>query len=369
MPFVSAFVPGLALQAQKHHHGALVQQRHIINNRPLRTASLRMSTDKLNFDEIARRLAGDLKDISARVPIADAGNTESEPSSTPADFEISVGNGGIPKVTLRHAPSGQSAEVYTYGACVTSWKSNDVELLWMSDTNKWIDGGKAIRGGIPLCFPQFGPYGDLVQHGFGRISNWEIGNTMRNEDGSVSAIFTLDSKTGTHEEIAKWGHDFAAEYTVMLNAIGLEAKLTVTNTGDKPMPFTFAFHNYFKTTKVSDARVFGFEELRYQNRLDGDREMPAAQGIESGILLDEETDRIYLGAPEELAIFDFAKLQVVKIKKTATLPNATLWNPFGSVGCDPGWQEFICVEPAAVKPSTTVAPGETWVGAQLLGVE
>ncbi len=326
-----------------------------------------MMDSPLDFDELAKRLTEELKDT--------AGSTSSDSKSSSSEldaaghFEILNGNGGIPMVRLRHEGSGQLAEVYTYGACLTSWSVRGSELMWVSEENKWESGGKPIRGGIPLCWPQFGPYGKLVSHGFARISNWTIKDTLLNSDSSVSAVFSLDSKTGTHEELKKWGYDFEAEYTVTLSNVGLEAKMTVTNTGSVPMPFSFAFHNYFATSNIDEVRLFGFEESRHYNRLDEDRELPPPQGVEAGMFITEETDRIYLDAPEELAIFDFNLLRVIKIKKTSTLPNATLWNPYGAEGCDPGWRNFVCVEPAAISPAASIAPGETWVGAQLLGVE
>lgn len=323
-----------------------------------------------NFDDLAKKLADELQGmgVAPAQPPMDTSPLSAQTATDVAPFEISSGNGGITKVVMRHAMSNQSVEVYTYGACVTSWTTRDVEHLWMSELNKWEPGGKAIRGGIPLCFPQFGPYGDLVQHGFARVAPWQIEDTTVNDDGSVSTILLLDESADC-EEVRKWPHKFSAEYTLTLSPVGLEAKLSVTNTGTDPMPFTFAFHNYFASSKVMEARVYGTEGVRYNDRLDGDRENPPMEDDGAGLLLTEETDRIYLNAPDELAIFDFSGLKVVKIKKTPTLPNATVWNPFGSEGADPGWEKFICIEPAVVTPAAVVAPGETWVGAQLLGVE
>lgn len=255
-----------------------------------------------------------------------------------------------------------------YGAAITSWTTRGEDHFWLSDTNKWEPGGKAIRGGIPICFPQFGPYGDLVQHGFARVSEWDVRSTTVNEDGSVSAVFGLSSDT-PQGEMDKWGFKFDAEYTVTLSFAGLETKLAVTNKDEKPFEFTCAFHNYFKTTGVKDARIFGYEGCKFLNRLDADKEMPAEEDTGAGILLQQETDRIYLDVPEELAIFDFASLKVLKIKKTPTLANATLWNPYGAEGADPGWKNFVCIEPACITNPASVQPGETWVGAQLLGVE
>lgn len=262
----------------------------------------------------------------------------------------------------------QQAEIYTYGAAVTSWTTRGEDHFWLSDTNKWEFGGKAIRGGIPICFPQFGPYGDLATHGFARISEWRVRDTTVNEDGSVSAVFGLDSEAG-QEPTAKWPHKFDAEYTVTLSFAGLETKLAVTNKDDKPFQFTCAFHNYFKTTNINDARIFGYENVKYLDRLQGDKEMPAEEDTGSGVLLTKETDRIYVDAPEELAMFDFASLKVLKVKKTPSLADATLWNPFGGEGSDPGWKNFVCIEPACIAKPATIQPGETWIGAQLLGVE
>lgn len=49
-------------------------------------------------------------------------------------------------------PTGDSVEVLLYGATVTSWKSNGMENLWLSQAAK-LDGSKPVRGGIPVVFP------------------------------------------------------------------------------------------------------------------------------------------------------------------------------------------------------------------------
>lgn len=320
-----------------------------------------------DFDEIARQLSLELQ--KRRVPDDEAPPMppfDASPDQLP--IVITTGNNDMPMVIMRHAPSAQTAEIYTYGAAVTSWTTRGENHFWVSDTNKWELGGKAIRGGIPICFPQFGPYGDLETHGFARVSEWRIGKTFVAEDSSVTVVFRLSSESGD-EAVAKWPFKFEAEYMVTLSALGLETKLSVKNIDDKPMEFTCAFHNYFKVSTVNNCRVFGFEGRKHLNRLDGDKEMPELEDSGSGKLIMEETDNIYLNTPNELAMFDFGLMKVLKVKKTATLPDATLWNPFGAEGADPGWEHFVCVEPACVTKPASVAPGETWVGAQLLGVE
>lgn len=321
-----------------------------------------------NFDEIAKQLS---KELQVRRSVEPDDGISHPPTDAPPEeqpIHLTAGNNDMPMLILRHAPSAQKVEIYLYGAAVTSWTTKGEDHFWLSENNKWVTGGKAIRGGIPICFPQFGPYGDLVQHGFARISEWKVKESEVAEDGSVTATFSLDSETGG-EEVAKWPHKFVAEYTVTLSFAGLETKLSVTNTDDKPFEFTCAFHNYLKVTSVSNARVFGYEGVKAKNRVNNDEEMPPLEDTGSGFLITEETDRIFGGTPDELAIFDFTSLKVLKVKKTPTLPDATLWNPFGAEGADPGWNGFICIEPANINTPTVLKPGETWMGAQLLGVE
>eukprot|EP00177_Eucheuma_denticulatum_P000769 GFKZ01001389.1.p1 GENE.GFKZ01001389.1~~GFKZ01001389.1.p1 ORF type:complete len:377 (-),score=31.25 GFKZ01001389.1:972-2075(-) len=328
--------------------------------------STRMQNSLPNFDEIAKQLSKELQ--IRRTP--DQPLSQPSPDAPPDQqpIHLTTGHNDMPVLYLRHQPSQQQVEVYLYGAAVTSWTTRGEDHFWLSGTNKWQPGGKAIRGGIPICFPQFGPYGDLVQHGFARVSNWAIRSSDVLEDTSVTATFTMDSES-TSEQVAKWPHKFSADYTVTLSNSGLETKLAITNTGDKPFDFTCAFHNYFRTSTIREARIFGFEGVTSRNRLDADKTLPPLEDTGSGVLLSEETDRIFLNAPDELAMFDFASLKVLKIKKTPTLPDATLWNPFGAEGADPDWEKFVCIEPACIDKPAVVQPGDTWVGAQLLGVE
>lgn len=319
-----------------------------------------------NFEDIAKQLQAELQKRS----VPEGEQTPMPPVDAPGSeqpIQVTAGNNDMPRVILRHAPTSQECEIYFYGAAVTNWKTRGEDHFWLSSINKWETGGKAIRGGIPICFPQFGPYGDLAQHGFARDTTWELRNSFVADDSSVTAIFSLP----TSEEVtSKWPFKFDAEYTVTLSVVGLETKLSVKNLEeDKPISFTCAFHNYFAATSIKNVRVFGFEERPYLDRLQNDAEHPGDKDEGSGMLIEQETDRIYKNAPDELAMFDFGNMKVLKIKTTPTFGDTTLWNPYGAEGADGGWDNFICIEPACITNPAVVAPGETWVGAQLLGVE
>lgn len=282
--------------------------------------------------------------------------------------EVGKGNGDLEKVTLVHEPSGQQVEAYAMGATVTSWKARGgEEMFFTSKVASW-DGSKPIRAGIPICWPQFGPFGDLPTHGFARNVMWTIKSTSTESDGSVCAVFGLDSNHAS-DLVKAWPSSFTADYRVILSKEGLETTLYVKNTGSESLKFTFSLHNYFSVSDVASTKVFGLEKLTYMDRMNDSSVQDEPDDFGAGMGFDKETDRIYYGAPEELAILDVSTLKLIKIKKTPTLNDATVWTPFGSEGCDPGWKSFLCVEPAAVQNPVTLAPGEEWVGGQLLGVE
>lgn len=90
-------------------------------------------------------------------------------------MEFQAGKGGLPQVVLKHA-CGAKAAVYLYGACISSWQQpNGSEVLYVRP-DAVFDKSKPISGGVPLCFPQFGP-GAMQQHGFARNLDWEVGST------------------------------------------------------------------------------------------------------------------------------------------------------------------------------------------------
>ena len=150
---------------------------------------------------------------------------------------------------LKISSGNSSAEIYSYGATVTSWCQNGVEKLFLSKTAK-LDGSKAIRGGIPVVFPNFGPWELGPQHGFARISNWEV-----SEQKDDFVILTLsDSK----ETRMMWDFSFQLQYTVRIENNKLYTILTVKNTDEKDFDFTALLHTYFKVD-VSSLEVTGFK--------------------------------------------------------------------------------------------------------------
>lgn len=173
-----------------------------------------------------------------------------------------------PTVTLDNSivtatlPSGDSVQVYLYGATVTSWKTSDkTERLFLS-TAADLSGKKPIRGGIPLVFPVFGPppkdhtTGQLPQHGFARNSVWEFLGKSSSEsistkaDDSVKLDFGLSTAMLSADTQKKWPLDFGLVYSVTLSRGKLEVQLHVQNKGEQAFDFQCLFHSYF-TVKVT----------------------------------------------------------------------------------------------------------------------
>ncbi len=144
-----------------------------------------------------------------------------------------------------------SCSVNLFGATVVSWIVDGAENIFVSSKAK-TDGSKAIRGGVPVCFPQFGPWEFGAQHGFARDSaDWKAadgGVTVDPKSGDASVTLVLTDSDATR---AKWNHGFRFTYTITLKPRELRFGVSVANTGESTWDFTLALHTYFKVPDVT----------------------------------------------------------------------------------------------------------------------
>jgi len=133
-------------------------------------------------------------------------------------------------------------EVYAFGATVTKWSNEYGESwIWLSNTAK-LDGTKAIRGGIPLVFPQFGaPIPEMAQHGFARNNVWSLLQYGPLQDSITLYLDPLDNPQATHDA---WRHKYQLQFTVCLAERKLETHFTVVNTGPEAFTFQSLQHTY-----------------------------------------------------------------------------------------------------------------------------
>ena len=277
---------------------------------------------------------------------------------------------GMEKVLLRE-PGGASAQIHLFGGHVTSWKNDKGEELLFLSSKAIFKPPKAIRGGIPVCFPQFGGFGSLEQHGFARNRMWSIDT---NPPPPPSVSVTGISKPyadlilkPSDDELKIWPHSFELCQRIVLGLNGeLTSVIRVRNTDSKPFTFTFALHTYLSVSDISEVRIEGLETLDYLDNLH-DKERFTEQG--DAITFDAEVDRIYLGTPTKIAIIDHEKKRTFVLKKEG-LPDAVVWNPWEKKAKslsdfgDDEYKHMLCVEAAAVEKSITLRPGEEWKARQ-----
>ncbi|CAO2841777.1 unnamed protein product [Amaranthus hypochondriacus] len=290
-------------------------------------------------------------------------SSSSDLRTPPVSVEHTKGVNGLEKVILR-VPRGFSAEIYLYGGHVTSWKNDHGdELLFLS--NKAIfKPPKPIRGGIPICFPQFSNLGTLEAHGFARNRFWKVDTNPSLAPTSSNAYVDL-LLTPSEEDIKLWSYSFEFRLRV---ALGLDGNLVLTsrvrNIDAKPFTFTFAYHTYFSVSDISEVRVEGLETLDFFDNTKS-RERFTEQG--DAIVFEGEVDKIYLTTPNKVCILDHERKRTFVINKEG-LPDAVVWNPWdkkakamADLG-DDEYKHMVCVEPAAIEKPITLKPNEEWKG-------
>lgn len=236
------------------------------------------------------------------------------------------------------------ATICLYGAHIINYNpARNVEVLWMSPDSPF-ENGKAIRGGIPVCFPWFGPHEsnkELPQHGFARIMNWEVSKTEKLSSGENRITLQLCSSDETKKY---WDYDFCAE---MIFTVG--AKLTVTlkvsNPSETSLDYTCALHSYFSLSGIENISIEGLKDTAYQNQLDGGEYVQK----EELLRLSEETTRHYYNTKEDCIINDPVFNRSIRIEKEGS-NNSTVWNPWAEtckqMGDVPDWayETFVCLE-------------------------
>jgi glucose-6-phosphate 1-epimerase len=279
--------------------------------------------------------------------------------------ELLDGAGGLPMLRLT-AADGARAEIYLHGAHVTSWvPASGDEQLFLSARSAFR-AGTAIRGGIPVIFPQFGG-GPLPKHGFARTARWEVVHTAPAAGARARATLALRDSDALR---AIWPHPFVAELTVAVAGPTLTVSLGVENPGTAPVSFTGALHTYLRVGDVGLATVAGLAGVRYRDQAAG-----GSERTDEGATLafDGEVDRVYIDAPPALALRDasVAPPRVVEVRAHG-FPDAVLWNPgaekartLDDLGAE-GYRHMVCVEAAVAARPVSLRPGARWDGAQQL---
>lgn len=270
---------------------------------------------------------------------------------------VVAGNGGLPLV--RVTAKSATAEISLHGAQVTRWKpAGAEEVLFLSKKSCW-EAGRAIRGGIPVCFPWFGDKADdanAPKHGFVRTKEWRLDSMNALDDGSVTLVCITESDAATRPW---WPHEFCVAYRITVGA-KLRLELTVINRGKAPMRFEEALHSYLRVGRLQDVTVRGLDGVAYLDKIDHFREK-----IESGeITFACPTDRIYLKTRDAVDVVDAMIGRTLRTEKVHS-ESTVVWNPgaeqtakLADLAAD-DWQKMVCVEGGNVQAAAiNLNPGE-----------
>ena len=268
-----------------------------------------------------------------------------------ADFGITrqlrlvEGKGGLPFIEIENAKA--TALVSLYAGQLLSFKPiNEPDDLMFLSNRAYYQEGKAIKGGIPICWPWFGPDPEGLGrpgHGFVRNRLWAITGTETTSDGETQVKLGLADTAETRQI---WPQAFELELAITVgSAVSLE--LVTRNRGDQAFSITQAFHTYFKVGDISQVKVLGLEESQYLDKVDNGKLKTQVGPVTAS----EEVDRIYTGVKGELVIDDAALGRRIHIASAGS-ETAVVWNPWAKISADMGdledddYLRLLCVETA-----------------------
>ncbi|CAM8957079.1 unnamed protein product [Rhodiola kirilowii] len=273
---------------------------------------------------------------------------------------------GIDKVLIR-SPTGASVKVSLHGGQVLSWKTDRGEELLFTSSKSRFKPPNSVRGGIPICFPQFGKGGALEQHGFARNKMWVIDADpppLPPRDSTGQSFVDLLLKP-TEDDLKIWPHRYELRLRVALTREGnLTLIPRVRNMDSKPFDYSFAFHTYFSVSDISEVRVEGLETLHYLDNL-FQRERFTEQG--ESLTFESEVDRVYMDSDDPVAVLDHEKKRTIHIRREG-LPDVAVWNPWDKKAKamtdfgDDEYKRMLCVDGAVAERSVTLKPGNEWTG-------
>ena len=245
------------------------------------------------------------------------------------------------------------ATISTYSGQVLSYrpKSQPDDLLFVSE-KAYYEDGKAIKGGIPVCWPWFGADPDDLgrpAHGFVRNRQWEMIASESLADGSTKVVLGLADSDKTREI---WPHPFRLSIEITVGD-SLKVSLVTHNTGDESVTISQALHTYFYVGDINKVQVLGLDGTEYLDKVDG-----FAQKIQTGpVTVDSEVDRIYKGVKGDLVIDDASLGRKIRITSRGC-STAVVWNPWAEIAAsmadleDDDYTRMICVETANAGPET-----------------
>jgi glucose-6-phosphate 1-epimerase len=272
------------------------------------------------------------------------------------NFELNEAGIVVATITNQFA----TVSLSTYGGHVLSYLpvGEPEDVFFISDQAVYGQG-KAIRGGIPVCWPWFAE--DMAEygkkpHGFARNQQWNVIATKANQDGSTEISLALSH---TEASLAVWPYEFSLVLEVVVGE-SLHMTLTTENLSQKPFTITQALHTYLNVSDIHDIEIVGLDNMQYLDKLTHFSE----KSQQGDITVDGEIDRVYLDPPAIVTLSDtgFERDIVMTSSGNKTL---VVWNPgpetvrqLSDIDAA-AYKDFICIETAnAVVDKVLIESGQ-----------
>lgn len=274
----------------------------------------------------------------------------------PGQITIDAGCGGLPRVSV--ATPLARGEVYLHGGHVTAWQpAGHAPVLWMG-SQSWFAEGKPIRGGIPVCWPWFGP-GEAGRpaHGAVRFTRWQLEDARIGADGTATVTLRISDNATTR---ATFPGSFDLRLTVAFGR-RLEVELAGTNTGTAPFAVGEALHTYLAVGDVRKVQVHGLAGVPGQDRV----AEPKPVSFPGAITVAAETDLMFNGTTGVVTVQDPSLGRTLRVARSGSA-TTVVWNPWVAKSVrlqdfgDHEWPGMLCVEAAnALGDGYQLAPGQT----------
>lgn len=273
----------------------------------------------------------------------------------PEIAKIVAGSGGLPKIQI--SSPAASAEIYLHGAQLTSWRpAGSEEVIFLSRQSRWEEG-RAIRGGIPICFPWFRAKSDdpkAPAHGVVRTKSWRLDSLTQQQD---SVIVTLSTESDA-ESRKWWPFEFRIVHRITVGS-ELKLELIVTNTGPASFHFEEALHTYNRVGDAERLSIIGLDGVAFLDNRDGNK-----LKLQSGdALLTRDTDNAYLNTQSAVEIADPVLDRRIRLEKQNSL-TTVVWNPWKEDAAkladlgDDEWRQMACVEASNIlSGAVALGPG------------
>jgi D-hexose-6-phosphate mutarotase len=266
------------------------------------------------------------------------------------------GNGDIPYILIENQYA--KAQICLQGAHVTEFQPHTKPpILWLSQKSEYKTN-HPIRGGVPLCWPWFGPNAEndqLPAHGFARRQRWQVARTAAPIDGTTRIELTLADTPETH---GLWDFKFNLALRVTVGP-SLTLALTTCNSDTRAFQITQALHTYLSVGDSSQITIRGLEKTDYLDGLTGE-----VRRQTTPITITEETNRIYLQTTATCVVEDPVLKRKIAVSKSGS-HSTVIWNPWiaksgqmPDFGADE-YHEMVCVETTnAGDDFIRLAPGD-----------